>query len=241
MGVTALMAASSPPTPRITGASAPRICVRVRAQPGLDRARADRVHGDAARRVADRELAGEPDHAVLGRHVGGAAAVADQPRHRGQVDDAAAPERQHLRERALAAEERAGEIDGDDPATARATSRGLEVAVQDAGGVDHDPERPELAHRLGDRTIDVIPDADVRRDERGFAPAAADLFGDRLAAVGQQVHDGHGRAGRRECQRDRPADPGPSSGHDGTARNETHRGNSSSAAPMMVSASRMRL
>src|SRR5947208_8042487 len=57
--------------------------LRVRAQPGLDRYRADRVHGDrvlgADRR---RELTRQSDDAVLRRDVGAAPAAADESRHR---------------------------------------------------------------------------------------------------------------------------------------------------------------
>ena len=85
---------------------------------------------------------------MLGRHVGGAAAGAVEARHRGHVDDAAPPARQHLGDGALAAEEDTGEVDVDDPPPHRlAHLVHVEVAVEDPGIVDHDVQRAQLLHR----------------------------------------------------------------------------------------------
>src|SRR6185295_6633458 len=122
--------------------------------------------------------------------------------------------RQHLRERALGAEEDAGQVDVD-----HAAPEGLvhlvdvEIAVEDPGIVDHDLEGPERAdgHRHGPVDLDALARIALKRLR---APARRGNEPGRLLGRGPvEVARRDGGSARGQCERDTAPDPRPRSRH----------------------------
>ena len=86
----------------------------------------------------------------------------------------------------------------------------------DAGGVDEDPQRPELGGPV-DRGGDLGGVGDVDGDE-----LAADLGGQRLALVGLQVGDDHPGAPLGEAAGDGRADARGAAGDDRCCSGDVH-------------------
>src|SRR5205807_8391659 len=163
-------------------------------------------------------------------------AVADEPGDRGDVDDAPGAARRHLREGALAAVERPGEVDRDDALEdGRRQLVDAGVAVEDPRRVHHDRERAEPANRRRDGAVDVGPAADVAGDEERPAALGLDRLDGVLPAVGQEVEDRHGRARGAERHGDRAPDPRAATGDEGRAGDETHRPTNSATAAAATS------
>jgi hypothetical protein len=177
------------------------------------------------------QLSRQPDDAVLRGDVRAAAAAADEPCHRRHVDDAPRPARHHLGERALAGEERSRQVDRDDPLPEPGRHHvGVRVPVQHAGGVDDDAERPELAHRITDRAIDVVPAAHVGGNERRAPAGLGDLLHRLGPPIGEQVEDGDGSPALGEAARDRAPEPGAAPSHDRGAGEHALVGHARSSA-----------
>ena len=146
-------------------------------QPRLDEARRDRVDVDPQRRPLARERLREPDHAGLGGRVVGVEGDAVDAVDRRDVHDLA------VVRRVLPAQQPgrgAADVEGPLAARRRATRSQVSSLIRcsveslgQAGVVDDDVERPELAlrdgdHLVGGRRVGDAPDRDHRvRDLRG--------------------------------------------------------------------------
>src|SRR5260370_40996533 len=93
------MAASPPPTPRITGASPPRMRTVLARSPVCTAPGPMALTVMPCAGVRDGELPREAHHAVLRRGVRGTAPRAHDAGHRGDVDEAPAPARPAARPR----------------------------------------------------------------------------------------------------------------------------------------------
>ena len=132
----------------------------------------------------------------------------------GDVDDCAVSRRRQVGDRILAAEERAAQVDRDDPIPVRGVQRVRRQGVAgDACVVDQDRQ---TVHR---RAADHLPHARFIRHIAGDEPGPAAARGDEphrlLARVILAIrHDDCGPL-VREAKRDGPADARRRAGHDG--------------------------
>ncbi len=201
------------------------------AEAGQDRSGTHRVDRDPTRRVHDGHLPREPDHAVLGCDVGRAAARPVESRDRGHVDDPAPPARQHLAQGALAAEEDAGEIDVDDaPPHGLVRLVDIEIAVEDAGVIDHHLERPERRHRALHGAIELGSSSHVGAER----DRARSVLGDELGRLARgrlvEIHRRHRRSASPQHDGRRTADAGAGArDHRRAAQDSAHARNSSTA------------
>ena len=138
----------------------------------VDEAGADRVGADAARAVVERDVLGEQHDAALRRVVGAAAGRAFETLDAGEGHDRAAlavdPRLlDHLGQRRLGHQERAGEVDGDHPLPLVSGEQVDRPATGDARGMDHavDPTGNRGEHR-GDRGF--VGDVGRRRTRTGL-------------------------------------------------------------------------
>ena len=182
---------------------------------GLDRARRQRVHPDLLRGVVHRHRLGELDQGALGRAVRDAPRRADAAELGGDVDDRPAPGALEVRDRELAHQERAAEIDREHPVPVRgiAVHHGR-IGIEHGRAVDEHVQATEA----GDRVLDRAPArrlvGDVACDRCRATTCGLDEVCGRLRACGIHVARGHGRAGAGERNADRPADPAAGPGHD---------------------------
>ena len=118
---------------------------------GQESAGGDRVDGHAARRPVGRESPGERQHGRLRRLVApaGDPPVGDQAGDRGHVDHAPPTARQHRAADDLRPDERARQVEVDDPLpVGRGERLGRHVDATSADVVDHDVDRPPILHDL---------------------------------------------------------------------------------------------
>ncbi len=191
-------------------------------QRGPDIAGADRVAGHPALRPLERGHLGQPDHAVLGRHVGRLEGRGDQPVRRGDVDDAPPATLLHGGQRGAGGVEGGGEVDGDDRVPLLRRELLDRRDVLDAGIVDQDVDAAELGagaldqrrHLGGLRHVGrVVAHRDAMR--RG-EPRARRLD---LLGLAEAVQRDRG-AGRRQRLGDAEADAAGRAGDDGRATGE---------------------
>ena len=148
-----------------------------RGQVGHDRARRDGIDADSLRRRFPRQRAREPHDRRLRGGVGRRVHRALQAALRGHVDDAALSARHHRRVDRLGHEEHALEVHVDDPVELL-LGEGLErLADVDAGIVEQDVDRPELARRLGGEGPAGGDVGDIDRAVQGAPAERADLAG----------------------------------------------------------------
>jgi hypothetical protein len=144
----------------------------------LDRAGADGVDADPARRVFERGALGETEHAVLGGVVGRASGVADQAAERRAVDDRAAALRAHLAQFVLHARPYAAQVDGRDAVEALGRFVGRVGERQhDAGVVERHVEPAELGDGAIDERGDLVFVGDVTGDAEGPMARGGQLVG----------------------------------------------------------------
>ena len=117
-------------------------------QLGLERPRTERVDADVLARVHDRQLARQRQHRALAGRVGHLRRRRAEQRHKGRgVDDRAAASAAQGGDAVLAPEEHALRIDVHRHIPHRLVGRHriVVLAVHDAGVVEQDVQRPELA------------------------------------------------------------------------------------------------
>ena len=194
-----------------------------RGQVGDDRARRDGVDANALRCRFPCQRAREPHDRRLGRGIGRRVHRALQAALRGDVDDAALSARHHRRIDRLGHEEHALEVHVDDPVELL-LGEGLErLADVDAGIVEQDVDRPELARRLGGEGPPGGDVGDVDRAVQGAPAERADLAGG-LVGLGPVVEMAKGdvRALGREGQRRGAADAARAAGDQSDFSREFH-------------------
>src|SRR5215467_14095460 len=137
-------------------------------EPGRDRVdgQPDPVAGRLARPVEleDRLLGQrlrEAEQPGLGRGVVDLADVAGLPDHRGHVDDPAGAAPEHVLERVLGHEERAGQVDRDHLLPVVIGHLGHDLVDRDPGVVDQDVEPAVLLDDLADHPAAVVGVTDV--------------------------------------------------------------------------------
>ena len=185
---------------------------------GADESRRDVVHRNAPRAELVRELPGEPDLRRLRGGVRLDAREADaEAGAAGDVDDAAAARALHPRRDGLGEVERARHVHGEDvlPLFGRhVLERTPHLAEHAAGVVDQDVDVAGRCGRFGDEPFRGVLLAHIER-----ARSARSTGGPAQAArleqfVLEEVAGPHVRAGPRERQADRAAEPVRRAGHD---------------------------
>ncbi|MNC32070.1 hypothetical protein D3C75_804120 [compost metagenome] len=158
-------------------------------QRGQHPARADGVAGDIASRCFQPHHLGQADHAVLGRHIGGFADGADQPVHRGDIDDSPPVTLTHARQRQARAMEYGRQVQGDDLVPAFWRELLNRCHMLDTGVVDQDVDAAELALGQGEQRFDLGHVRQVGRVMDCLHPVPGDL-GQRRGWVAEAVeHD----------------------------------------------------
>jgi hypothetical protein len=191
----------------------------------------DGVAADALLAVLRRDVEGERIDGALRDPVGGVHQVAQDARAGRRVDDRAPAALEHRRDRVLAAQHHAAQVDRHHAlpdceidlrnlgvvARARASDRGgvvvehIEPAVAVDGARDHVPHLVFVAHVDG-------ACGGAGRARRGF-----DRLHGLLGAALVEVGDDDARALARERERSGPADPGGRARDDGDLVGESHR------------------
>ena len=196
-----------------------------------DIARADGVAGDAGLgQLQGRDL-GQADQAVLGGDVGRLEGRGDQAVRRGDVDDPAPAPRRHARDHRAHGVEGGREVDGQDLVPLGGREALDRRHVLDAGIVDQDVDRTQLAHGLGDHGRDLLGPAHVR---------AAVRHGDAELLLQPVAQAGDGRgvaeavehevgAGGGQRPGDAQADAAGRAGDDGTLAGERASGGGGAA------------
>ena len=131
---------------------------------GADVAGRDGVDGDALLRDLERERLGEAVHARLRRRVVGLAERALRAVHRRDVDDAAPVALDHAVDDLLAHVEQAVEVGPHDRVPVDLVHLLEGHVARDAGVVDQDVDRADLALHLGDRARARVDVGDVAGD-----------------------------------------------------------------------------
>ena len=182
---------------------------------GHDQGRGDGVDLDAVLGPLRRERAGELVHAALAGGVGGAAHAGGHPAaHRGHVDDAAVLLRDHDPADGLASQERAEDVDAQDPLELLGGHLlGVEPRVG-AGHVDEDVDLAELLHGLLGHVLHRRGVGEVGGDRHGRAPEGLDLLDRGRQMFGVEVVDHHVRAALRQRDRDGATQPAAAARHD---------------------------
>src|SRR4029077_6557591 len=121
-----------------------------------DVARAYRIDGDVARRVFERERAGEADYGVLGGRVGGDVGRAAQPRDAGAIEDAPEAAREHVRDRLPGAQVGPGEVHRQQAVPERLVGVGEFGAGRLTGVVDEYLDGTEALARAGEGVADGL-------------------------------------------------------------------------------------
>ena len=120
-------------------------------QRGADHARGDRVDPDAQRGQVDRHRLGQHDQAALGRVVVRQPGLGDQPVGGRGVHDGRRSLGGQLRDQRLGAQERAGQVDLDDPLPVLVLDLAEAALVPDTGVVDQDVRAAQRRRPLGER------------------------------------------------------------------------------------------
>src|SRR5215203_5660704 len=131
---------------------------------GVDRAGADRVDADAARRVLDTCALGHADHGVLGPVIGCALRKADETTQRRAVDDGAAPLLAHYAQLVLHAGPNAPLIDRSDA---------LEMLDRLVGGIRRRTWMPALLNAMSSRPYSAATRSTIAATSASLATSQA--------------------------------------------------------------------
>jgi len=183
---------------------------RIAHDSGIGKTRTHRVDRDGRPRQLCRQRTGQSDHAVLGRTISGAVAVAFERSSAADINNAAVAERLHICQHQLTAVIGTGQVRGQDCRPQRLVGAMEWRGRGDAGIVDQDADqtvrRTRLREGLGQgRAIGHIPDCKGR------------VLADRLRRRGQPrritANQSHHRTVRDQPVRDGRADPAAATGH----------------------------
>ena len=185
-------------------------------------ARADRVHGDPARRHLEGGHPGEAQDTVLARGVGGDVGhgrLAGDGRH---VDDAAPSPLRHLRQRLAGGEEDAREVDGQDrvPLLVRGLGEGRGGGY--ARPVDQDVDAPQGFADGPEERLHFVSPAQVGGEGEGLHPEGEQLLFHLVQLRPGTRRHRHVGSLPGELEGRDPPDPASAPGHEGPASAQAH-------------------
>ena len=162
-----------------------------------------------------RQRTRQGDHTALAGAVVAivSAAVPNQSRHRGDVDDRAAALGHHGTGGMFAAQERAAQVDAHQALPVLKRQVLQRGTAGDAGVVHQDVQAPEALHRRCQTVLHLPLIADVDHGSSRLAAGTADLRLDCRQVLGIHIHQHHLRPGLRQPHCNGASQPAARPGH----------------------------